>query len=63
MTESSPAISQHIYLRIVFLRAGHFQSMLTDLYIEVLLVNEELAHQVWVAWDAGRFLTISKWYR
>ncbi len=27
--------------------------MLTEIYIETLLVNEELADQVWEAWDAG----------
>jgi len=27
--------------------------MLTHLYIEALLVDEELADQVWEAWDAG----------
>ena len=27
--------------------------MLTELYIESLLVNEELADQVWQAWDKG----------
>ncbi len=27
--------------------------MFTCLYIEALLVDEELADQVWVAWDAG----------
>ena len=27
--------------------------MLTDIYIEALLVNEELADQVWEAWDKG----------
>jgi hypothetical protein len=27
--------------------------MLTELYIEALLVDEELADQVWVAWDTG----------
>ncbi len=27
--------------------------MLTEIYIEALLVNEELADQVWVAWDGG----------
>jgi len=26
--------------------------MLTEIYIEALLVNEELADQVWEAWDA-----------
>ena len=28
--------------------------MLTEIYIEVLLVDEELADQVWAAWDAGK---------
>ncbi len=27
--------------------------MLTEIYIEALLVNEELADQVWAAWDKG----------
>ena len=27
--------------------------MLTKLYIEALLVDEELADMVWEAWDAG----------
>ncbi len=27
--------------------------MLTEIYIEALLVDEELADQVWGAWDAG----------
>jgi len=27
--------------------------MLTEIYIEVLLVDEALADQVWMAWDAG----------
>ena len=27
--------------------------MLTEIYIEALLVNEELADQVWEAWDKG----------
>ncbi len=27
--------------------------MLTEAYIEALLVDEELADQVWKAWDAG----------
>jgi hypothetical protein len=27
--------------------------MLTDIHIEALLVDEELADQVWEAWDAG----------
>jgi hypothetical protein len=31
----------------------HKQAMLTRLYIEALLVDEELADQVWEAWDSG----------
>ena len=27
--------------------------MLTEIYISALLVNEELADQVWEAWDKG----------
>ncbi len=27
--------------------------MLTEIYIEALLVDEELADQVWQAWDKG----------
>ena len=27
--------------------------MLTKIYIEALLVDEDLADQVWEAWDAG----------
>ncbi len=27
--------------------------MLTEIYIEALLVDEELADQVWEAWDAA----------
>jgi len=29
--------------------------MLTEIYIEALLVDEELADQVWEAWDVGEF--------
>ena len=28
--------------------------MLTEIYIEALLVDEELADQVWEAWDVGK---------
>ncbi len=28
--------------------------MLTEIYIEALLVDEELADQVWEAWDARK---------
>ena len=34
-------------------RIGHSQAMLTEIYIEALLVDEELADQVWEAWDVG----------
>ena len=27
--------------------------MLTEIYIEALLIDEELADQVWEAWDGG----------
>ncbi len=27
--------------------------MLTDLYVEALLVDEDLADQLWELWDAG----------
>ena len=27
--------------------------MLTEIYIKALLIDEELADQVWEAWDAG----------
>ena len=29
------------------------QAMLTEIYIEALLVDEDLADQVWEAWDKG----------
>ena len=28
--------------------------MLTEIYIEALLVDEELADKVWAAWEAGK---------
>jgi len=34
-------------------QAGHSCYMLTELYVEPLLVDEELADQVWEAWDGG----------
>ena len=34
-------------------QTGHPQAMLTEIYISALLVDEELADQVWAAWDAG----------
>ncbi len=31
--------------------------MLTEIYIEALLIDEKLADQVWEAWDAGEIDT------
>jgi len=39
--------------------------MLTEIYIEALLVDVELADQVWEAWDAGEIenqLTVLAWW-
>ncbi len=36
--------------------------MLTRVYIEALLVDEELADQVWEAWDAGKIDDVTAWY-
>ncbi len=33
--------------------AGHPQAMLTEIYIEALLVDQAMADQVWEAWDNG----------
>ena len=35
--------------------------MLTEIYIETLLVDEELADQVWKAWDAGEVDDLTAW--
>lgn len=38
--------------------------MLTEIYMEALLVDEELADRVWEAWDAGNisdFWAVSLW--
>ncbi len=35
--------------------------MLTEIYIEALLVDEELADQVWEAWDAGEIDDLTAW--
>jgi len=40
--------------------------MLTEIYIEALLVDEELADQVWEAWDMGEIgdpVALSAWMR
>ena len=33
--------------------------MRTEIYIEALLVDEELADQVWEAWDAGKISSLA----
>ncbi len=33
--------------------------MLTEIYIKALLFDEELANQVWEAWDAGNIDDLS----
>ena len=33
--------------------AGHPQAMLAEICIEALLIDEEMADQVWDAWDSG----------
>jgi len=35
--------------------------MLCQAYVEALLVDEELADQVWQAWDAGEFDDLIAW--
>ncbi len=40
---------------------GHPQAMLTEIYIEALLVDEELADQVWDAWGAGEIDDLIAW--
>ncbi|MEE8262349.1 MAG: hypothetical protein V3R83_07805, partial [Gammaproteobacteria bacterium] len=39
--------------------------MLTEIYIEALLIHEELADQVWAAWDAGEIddlIALRSWW-
>jgi len=36
--------------------------MLTELYVEALLVDEELADQVWELWDAGLVSGVLAWW-
>jgi len=38
---------------------GHSQAMLTEIYIEAF--DEELADQVWEAWNAGEVDDLSAW--
>ena len=37
-------------------------AMLTEIYFEALLVDEELADQVWEAWDKGRIDEQVAWF-
>ncbi len=36
--------------------------MLTEIYIEAVLVDEKLADQVWEAWDAGEIGEVNAWW-
>jgi len=36
--------------------------MLTKIYVEALLVDEELADQVWEAWDKGEISDFVAWW-
>jgi len=36
--------------------------MLTRVYMEALLVDEELADQVWKAWDKGEIDALGAWF-
>ncbi len=40
---------------------GHLLAMLTKIYIEALLVDEQLADQVWNDWDAGEIDNQMAW--
>ncbi len=42
--------------------AGHPQPMLTDIYIKALLVDEDLADQVWDAWDKREIGDRGAWW-
>ncbi len=41
--------------------AGHPLAMLAESYIEALLVDEELADQVWEAWEKGEIDNQTEW--
>ena len=47
--------------RAMVLSAHHPLAMLTEIYIEALLVDEQLADQVWLAWDAGEIDDQTAW--
>ncbi len=42
-------------------RLAHSDGMLTEIYIEALLVDEDLADQVWEAWDEGEIDGQTAW--
>ena len=51
--------------RVMRFSPGYPAGMLTEIYIEALLVDEELADLVWEAWDAGEIddlSTCSYWW-
>jgi len=54
---NSPVISVATFLKMT---KNH--SMLTEAYIEALLVDEELADQVWEAWDKGEIGEVNTWW-
>ena len=35
--------------------------MLTEIYIEALLLDEDLADQVWKAWEKGEISNLAAW--
>ena len=41
---------------------GHSQAMLTEIYIEALLVDEDLADQVWDAGEIDDFFAAWAWW-
>ncbi|VUX54972.1 protein of unknown function [uncultured Woeseiaceae bacterium] len=43
-------------------RSGHACGMLTEIYIEALLVDEGLADQVWEAWNKGEIDDWVAWF-
>ena len=55
MWRHKPLISaKYEYLELVVgYSVDDSEGMLTEIYIEALLVDEELADEVWEVWDAG----------
>jgi len=44
------------------LRTGHPLAMLAEIYVEALMVDEELADQVWGLWDKGEIGEVNAWW-